>query len=187
MMPIRWVSLLACLLALQNVSAGFPRASQPRAVRTDAWRTKIAAAEKAAEQDREEEAETLYREVLDQSAELDDSGLLVARAVDGLADLCRRQERLAEARDLYLRSAGMWERLLGPRQPRLAVTLHNLGLVETARGDHAAAEAHLLRALAIWEESFGADSAQAENTRRAQRRVRQRIGEAPSATPDRSP
>ena len=187
MMPIRWVSLLVCLFAVQAVSAELPRASEPRAERTDLWRTKITAAERAVEQEREPEAEALYREVLRQSVEFDDTGLLVARAVDGLADLCRRQDRLAEARVLYLRSAGMWERLLGPRQPRLAVTLHNLGLVETAEGDLAAAEAHLRRALAIWEEAFGADSAQAENTRRAQRRVQRQISELSSVTPDRSP
>lgn len=147
----------------------------------DRWREQIAAAEQAANEGRSAEAEALYRAVLEQSAAIDDPGLLVARAVDGLADLCRRDDRSAEARELYLRSAEMWERLLGPRQPRLAITLHNLGVVETARGEYAAAEPHLLHALSIWEESYGADSAQAENTRRALRALQRRAADADDA------
>jgi len=174
MKPVPWVLALACLLAAQAVFADLPRASRPRAARMDLWRAQIVEAERAVAEGRQREAEGLYRGVIEQAREVEDPGLLAARAVDGLADLCRREDRLEEARELYERSLAMWERLLGPRQPRLAVTLHNLGVVETQRGEYAAADAHLLRALSIWEEAYGADSDQAENTRRALRLSRNR-------------
>lgn len=181
MKPFPWVVSLVCLLAFQAVFADLPRASRSRAARMDLWRTQLAEAERAVAEGREREAEALYREVIEQAAGTRDPGLLAARALDGLADLCRREDRLDEARELYSRSAGMWERLLGPRQPRLAVTLHNLGVVETARGEYVAADEHLLRALSIWEEAYGADSAQAENTRRARRRLQRRMEEDAAA------
>lgn len=187
MTPVRWVPFLLCLFAVSSALAALPRASQPRAARMELWRTKIAQAEQAAERQQDGEAEKLYREVLEQAAGDELSGLLAARAVDGLADLCRRQERLPEARELYRRSAGLWERLLGPSQPRLAVTLHNLGVVETNEGEFAAAEEHLRRALAIWEEVYGAESEQAENTRRAQRVLRRRAGPGLDAVETGSP
>lgn len=187
MLSNRWVSLALCLFAAQAAVAALPRASQPRAALMESWRTKIAAAEQAAEAERDAEAERLYREVLDESGASDDAGLLAARAVDGLADLCRKQERLEEAQELYRRAAGLWESLLGPGQPRLAITLHNLGVVETARGEFIAAEGHLQRALEIWEESYGTESEQARNTRRAQRLLQRRSADGPDARADLSP
>jgi tetratricopeptide (TPR) repeat protein len=187
MLPNRWLSLVLCLFAVQTAAAAMPKASQPRAALMESWRTKIAAAERAAESQRDAEAERLYREVLDESGASDEVGLLAARAVDGLADLCRKQERLEEARELYLRAAGLWESLLGPGQPRLAVTLHNLGVVETARGEFIAAKGHLQRALEIWELSYGAESEQARNTRRAQRLLQRRSADLPDGRADLSP
>lgn len=189
MTPNRRVSLALalCLFAVQSAAAALPRASQPRADLMESWRAKIAAAEQAAEAERDTEAEKLYREVLDQSEASERAGLLEARAVDGLADLCRKQERLEEAQELYRRAAGLWESLLGPGQPRLAVTLHNLGVVETARGEFVAAEDHLRRALEIWEKSYGAESEQARNTRRAQRQLQRRSADGPGARADLSP
>jgi len=126
-------------------------------------------AEEAVRQERLDDAERRYREVIEQAAGAADEGLPVARAIDGLADLCRDRGRLSEAALLYERSAAMWERLLGPGQPRLAVTQHNLGAVYLSMGKLQQAEERFLGALAIWEEVYGRDSPQAENSRRALR------------------
>jgi tetratricopeptide (TPR) repeat protein len=128
-----------------------------------------------------DDAEILFRSVIEQSAESGDEGLPVARAVDGLADIFREQGRLEEAAGLYERSSAMWERLLGPLQPRLAVTEHNLGAVYLAMGDSRRAESRFLRALAIWEEVYGERSPQAENSRRALRAA------APGPEPSQEP
>ena len=77
--------------------------------------------------------------------------MLLARALDGLADVRRAQQDWSEAEGLYLRSAAMWESLLGPDQPRLATTLHNLGVVYLRQDKASEAEVALQRALALWE------------------------------------
>ena len=147
--------LLAALVAAPVLGAGLPRSSQPRADRMAGWRVMLEAADHALRSDRPEEAERIYRELMDAAAKIDDESLLVARAVDGMADLCRDSDRLPEALEYYRRAARMWERLLGPRQPRRATTLHNLAVVEMTLGELEAARGHLLEALSIWEESFG--------------------------------
>jgi tetratricopeptide (TPR) repeat protein len=161
--------LLLALLALTALSAQYPPHSQTGAERNDAWREQIRLAEEAVLQERLDDAERRYREVIEQAAGAADEGVLVARAVDGLGDICRDRGRLSEAALLYERSVAMWERLLGPGQPRLAVTQHNLGAVYLAMGERQQAEERFLRALAIWEEVYGQGSPQAENSRRALR------------------
>ncbi len=54
------------------------------------------------------------------------------------------------------------------------MTLHNLGVAYSELGDLEAAERVFDRALAIWESSLGADSAEAANTRRAREAARAR-------------
>jgi tetratricopeptide (TPR) repeat protein len=169
------VILLAVVLAFVAVAHAdvTPDSSKPRANKMDRWRIQISAAEEAAGSGQTAEAERLYRDVLQQAEDDDDRGLLAARATDGLADICRAQKRLEEARQFYARSAAMWERLLGPRQPRLGVTLHNLAVVEAALGDTPAAEEHLVRAIEIFESALGTESAQAANSRATYERIRQ--------------
>ncbi len=65
----------------------------------------------------------------------------------------------------YRRAASLWVELLGARQPRLAVTLHNLGATLLDDGQIAEARTMLERALAIWSAS-PSSTAEAENTRR---------------------
>jgi tetratricopeptide (TPR) repeat protein len=161
--------LLALLAVTPLSSAEYPRHSRSRAEQQDAWRAQIRIAEEAVRQERQDEAESAFLDLIEQAANANDEGLLVARAVDGLGDLYRAQGRLPEAARLYERSASMWERLLGPRQPRLAVTYHNLGAVYLSMGDSQSAENRFVRALAIWEAVYGADSSQAGNSRRALR------------------
>ena len=163
------LSLVVALAAFQVHAGEYPSWSQERAALLDDWRARLDAAEELSRQKQTEQAEALYRDLLDEAARRESEGLLVARAADGLADIYRIEGRSAEAAELYRRAAEMWERLLGPRQPRLAVTLHNLGTVCLKLGESTEAEQHLNRALAIWEESYGIDSPQAENSRRALR------------------
>lgn len=126
-----------------------PAGAQPtqRAERLEDWRARLG---QALAQDGSDRAIELYRSILDEAESGGDDGILVARAVDGLADVYRERHRFDLARPLYERSAAQWKRLLGPLQPRLAVSLHNLGIcyVELARWD--AAERVLRQARGIW-------------------------------------
>jgi tetratricopeptide (TPR) repeat protein len=94
-------------------------------------------------------------------------GLLLARALDGMADLAALRGDLAAAADGYGRAATIFETALGPNQPRLATTLHNLGVVQARLGRTAPARAALERALAIWDATLGPASTEAVNSRRA--------------------
>ena len=170
MTKLRRITLGLALGALVAGAAGasrVPEESRKRAARTERWQASLEAAAAAAAVGRASEAESLYREVLEQAASPDGSAMRTAQAADGLADLYRTQGRMAQAAPLYVEAVALWERLLGASQPRLAVTLHNLGVVYTALEDWDAAQRTLDRALAIWEASLGADSVEAGNTRRA--------------------
>jgi hypothetical protein len=156
-----WTLLIALLPALALASE--------RGQALERQREALDGAERARSDEHYARARTLYLEVLDASAEA--PSLPRARALDGLADIERERGRPAEAADLYRRSAALWERLLGPEQPRLAVTLHNLGVVEAARSRPDLARAPLERALAIWNRAYGADSRQSANTRRLLERL----------------
>ena len=177
MRSARLLTILAALLVAPLAGGGMPPASEPRAERMDAWRASLAAADEARVEGRRDEAERLYVEVIDAAARTGERNLLLARALDGLADLCRLAGRYPEARTHYLESAAMLERMLGPGQPRLATTLHNLAVVEWNLGEAQAAETHLARALAIWEASFGAGSPQAENSRAVRSGLRARLAD----------
>jgi tetratricopeptide (TPR) repeat protein len=173
------LSLVVAMAAFHVQAGDYPPWSRERASLLDGWRAKLDAAEELSREEKAEKAETIYRELLEEAAREKNEGLLVARAVDGLADLYRSEGRSEEAAELYRRSTAMLERLLGPRQPRLAVTLHNLGTVCLALGEPREAELYLQRALAIWEESYGAESPQAENSRRALRIAASHLSEQP--------
>ena len=111
--------------------------------------------------------DTTTRSILDEAEALNEDGILVARAADGLADVYRTRHRFDLAAPLYERSAALWKRLLGTAQPRLAVTYHNLGVcyVELARWDNA--ERVLRDALMIWQAS--GNRARGEETEKALR------------------
>ena len=167
-----WLALLLTIPALGEV---IPPSSRPHAARMDAWRAMLDAADDARRSARPEEAEQIYTEIIDAAATFEKENLLVARALDGLADLCVAQGRLAEAQGHYRRAAGLWEKLLGPQQPRLATTLHNLAVVELELDQLEAARSHVLAALEIWGRSFGAQSAQAQDSRDVHQRVVSRL------------
>jgi tetratricopeptide (TPR) repeat protein len=168
--------LLTVLVAVPALDAGIPESSQPRAELMKSWRHSLKLADHALFNDNPEEAERIYREIIEEAAMLDEENLLVARAIDGMADLLRDGERPEEAAELYRKAAEMWPRLLGPAQPRTATTLHNLAVVEMTLGDFEPARVHLLEALEIWESALGADSPQAQASRRTFRQLQQRSG-----------
>lgn len=147
--------------------AGIPRDSATRGARMQNWKASIEFAREAQAQGAHAEAEKLYREVIRDAESSGDGRLLLARAVDGLGDLMLESGRLAEAIRSYQRSAELWEALLGGDQPRLAVTLHNLGRAYTAQNKPQLARPVLQRSLDIWETTYGPDSSEARNTRRA--------------------
>lgn len=159
----------AVALALPALGAGRPSAERAETVR--AVSTDLDAAAAALDGGRADEAAALYRGALDAARSLGSADLLVARAADGLADVHRLAGRFGDAEPLYVEAARLLERSLGPAQPRLATTLHNLGVTRWRDGRPAAALPVLRRALSIWEAALGPDSAEARNTRRAIRAV----------------
>jgi tetratricopeptide (TPR) repeat protein len=169
--------VLLLLLAAPAFCEVIPPESRPHAARMDQWRTMLDAADEALRGERPQEAERIYTEVIAAAETLEKVNLLVARAIDALADLRAEQGRLSEAQALYRRAAKMWGKLLGPRQPRLAITLHNLAVVELALDRPEEARGHVLAALEIWELSLGSDSAQAQQSRALRERVAARLNQ----------
>ena len=113
------------------------------------------------------EAVALVQAVADTTGNWNRPGLLHARAVDGAGDACRDLARPDLAEGHYRRAAELWERLLGPDQPRLAVTLHNLGAVIAEQGRDDEAGPVFRRAAEVWSRGPFAASEPAEASRRA--------------------
>jgi tetratricopeptide (TPR) repeat protein len=114
-------------------------------------------------------AERLYRDAREDAAALSPSNLMLARAIDGLADVHRMREEWDPAAELYAAAIPMWRQLLGPDQPRLATTHNNLAVVHMKRGDDERAAPHLDRAIEIWEGSLDADAPELAEARRMRR------------------
>ena len=179
--PLRSL-LLVSLLSFASAPmllGGTPPDSRIRGDRLDALRATLEQAGEALQSGDTGQAGRCYTEVIETLDADVRPSLLLARAVDGLADVRRVEGRLDQAETGYLRAAELWAELLGDDQPRLAVTLHNLAAVRMARGDLAAAEAPLKRALEIFDRMLGAASSQANGSRRALAELeRRRAGEA---------
>jgi tetratricopeptide (TPR) repeat protein len=97
--------------------------------------------------------------------------MMLARAVDGLADVYQHTERYVEAEQLYRESVSLWKRLLGDGQPRVGISLYNLGLTYVALDRPDDARRTLTRALDVFEASLGRESGYAVDTRRALERL----------------
>jgi len=158
-------------LATFPVEATTVAAAEERGPDVKAVRSLLDEAEKALAERRLDDAATLFQSAAEIARTRSHPNLPLARSLDGLADVHRLQRRFDEAVTLYLRSTEMWASLLGENQPRLATSLHNLGVAYIELGRPAEAEPHLSRALTIWEATFGPDSAEAANTRRALARL----------------
>ena len=160
-----------------------PKGSEERAERYALWRAEVEEGEHALAQERWPEAESAFLTVIDGSRAIEDTSMLLARALDGLGELRRREERWSDAERLYVEAAELWEKYLGPEQPRVAITLHNLGVVHIGQGRYEDARVTLGRALAILERALGPDTAQATATRMAlEAAVRLQEGSSGSAT-----
>jgi len=159
--------MLTLLLGLPTAHAVNPEARGLTVESAADLRSRLRNAEAAVTAGRTAEAAALFNDTIDDAVRLNQRGLLLARALDGLAELEFASQRLSEAESLYLRSIPLFRELLGPDQPRLAISLHNLGVLhlEQQRFEQAAHE--LKEALAIWVKVYGIESPQAQNTRRA--------------------
>jgi len=160
-------AVLSLIVVVPALGYPLPPGSEERAERYTVWRVEVAKGEQALAEGRRPEAESAFVSVIEGSRAIDDTSMLLARALDGLGDLRRAEERWSDAERMYLEAAGLWEKYLGPEQPRLAITLHNLGVVHIGQGRYEEACATLGRALAILERALGPDTAQAAATRTA--------------------
>ena len=146
---------VACvLIGLGAMASGFDaQAVKSRGELFQDWRGRLESAAQAQARGDDDRAIDLYGSILSEAeSRREEAGLLVARAVDGLADVYREQHRFDLAAPLYERSVEAWTRLLGASQPRRAVTLHNLGVCYVELADWAAAERVLREALAVWRD-----------------------------------
>jgi len=165
----RFRSSVAFYLTL--AACGLVDAGEARGRIVERTRATLVRAQRSFDDGELDRAAELFREAREDATSLGTLSLPLARATDGLADVHRMQGRPARAVDLYLRSSALWSALLGPRQPRLATTLHNLAAAYEALGRPELAVPQLRRALEIWEATLGPDSAQAQATRRAYLRL----------------
>jgi tetratricopeptide (TPR) repeat protein len=104
------------------------------------------------------EAESLYQRALDTCEQTLGSGhLLVAKAVQGLANVCFAQGKYAEAEPLYQRALRIREQMFGTEHALTANTLSNLALLYTRQGKYQEAEPCYQRTLRIHEQTHGAE------------------------------
>jgi tetratricopeptide (TPR) repeat protein len=96
------------------------------------------------------EAEALYREALAMRRRRTPDGPDVAESLNNLALFLKKQGKFDEALPLYEECLKSDERNYGPANPVVGRTLLNLGSLQLARGDEAAAERCYRRALEIW-------------------------------------
>jgi centrosomal protein CEP104 len=158
-----WTPWLLVLCALLGQPGSTPAAE--RAPRVERLRAQLSSAEQALHEQQWAQAEALFADAVGLAEQLSPSNLLLARAADGLADVKRLQGRADEAIVLYQRAISLWERHLGPQQPRLAVSLHNLGAAYLEQGMQDEARTALERALVIFQSTLGEDSREAGQTR----------------------
>jgi CHAT domain-containing protein/tetratricopeptide (TPR) repeat protein len=83
--------------------------------------------------------------------------LVVASALNNLAELYRLTGALSKAEPLHLRALRIKENALGPDDPSIAVTLSNLASLYVDQGEYARAEPLYERALGIREKALGPD------------------------------
>lgn len=145
--------LLACL-ALVAPTHGF---ESTRAELFREWSERLDRASAAMQRGEKDAAVGEYEAILGEAAARAEEGILVARAEDGLGDVLRERHDFAGATPHYERSAESFKRLLGESQPRLAVTLHHLGLCYVETGRWTEAETVLRETLRIWRASGAAD------------------------------
>jgi tetratricopeptide (TPR) repeat protein/Zn finger protein HypA/HybF involved in hydrogenase expression len=116
--------------------------------------------------DQLDEAEKLERSALRLSEEkFGPESSQLAMTCTNLADVLWNKKNLREAGQLYRRAVTIDASLYGPDRPETAADLANLGMLMNDAGQSAAGAALLHQALAIYENTLGADSEQARFVR----------------------
>ena len=164
--PTRPRSRTFVIWVLALVVAGASYGNDSAAERVARWRAALDVAEAAAVERRWAAAEAAVATVISEADTADRRGLLYVRAIDLLGDVRRGEGRGAEAATLYATAIPLWERVLGPGQPRIAVTLHNLGATRLELGDAGEAAVAFRRALSIFASTLGPESTEAQGTNR---------------------
>jgi tetratricopeptide (TPR) repeat protein len=121
------------------------------------WQAHMDAASLAESDGLLEDAERSLLEAIREAEKPGGSRMDLAVSVEALADFYHRADRRTDAEAQYLRSAKLWEELLGPDQPRIGITVHNLAVVylEDCRVDEALPL--IDRVLGLWERTLGPD------------------------------
>lgn len=146
-----------CLLTVAVALGGTPTAASKGATDYGAWQAHLDTASLAEADGRFEDAE---RSLLDALEEVEKPGrarMDLAVTVEALADFYHRVGRRTDSETHYLRAAKLWEELLGPDQPRVGITMHNLAVVylEDCRVEQALPL--IARVLELWERTLGRD------------------------------
>jgi tetratricopeptide (TPR) repeat protein len=113
-----------------------------------------------------DEAEKLEREALALSEQkFGPESTQLSTTCTNLADVLWNQKNLREAGLLYRRAIGIDAALYGPGRPETAADIANLGMLMNDAGQSASGDALLRQALAIYEQTLGANSDQARFVR----------------------
>jgi tetratricopeptide (TPR) repeat protein/tRNA A-37 threonylcarbamoyl transferase component Bud32 len=78
-----------------------------------------------------------------------------ARHFNNLGVIAEQEGHYEESREYHERALAIFEEALGPRHPRVAISLTNLGNVVDSQGKYEEAREYQERALAIFEEALG--------------------------------
>jgi tetratricopeptide (TPR) repeat protein len=110
---------------------------------------------------RYEDAEAAYQHAFDlceKSTGENRSSYIASLTRTPLADLYRKRGRVSDAETVLERVLTLQEKVLGPKDVRLAETLLKLAEVKSAQGESSEADALAERALELQEASYGPDS-----------------------------
>ncbi|TMH57578.1 MAG: serine/threonine protein kinase [Betaproteobacteria bacterium] len=93
-------------------------------------------------------------------ANFGEKSFIVAFGYENYADMLRKEQRLAEARETIDKALQIYEFVLGRRHGTVAFARTTLALIEAASGRYAEAEQHADQALALARDVFGQDARQ---------------------------
>jgi serine/threonine-protein kinase len=115
-------------------------------------------------------------------ANFGERSFIVAFGYENLADMLRRQQRLAEARETIGKALQIYEFVLGPRHGTVAFAQTTLALIEASSGRYAEAEQLADRAVALARDVFGENARQTGYPATYAARIKADRGELAAAT-----
>jgi tetratricopeptide (TPR) repeat protein len=142
----------------------------------ESWQQEMATAAEAGRQSRIEDAEAALLRAIEAAAAGDPAPMLRVRSVEALADLYRSTARPEQAEPLYLEAIEAWDTLLGPGQPRVGITLHNLALLRLRQCRTDESLPLIERQLELWQGALG-DHPDRRTAIRSQAELLRRCGE----------